>query len=404
MRLLHDIRVLDLGGFITGPYTAALLAEFGADVIKVERPNGGDPFRALRRDFYSPQFQAHNQNKRSICLEYTKTDGLAVLDKLVARADVLVMNNRPGTSEKLGLGYERLRSINPKLIYCSITGFGPDGPYAQRPAFDHVGQALSGWLSRHRRDDDPRVFGPVIADRVTSYYATIGIIAALRERDRSGQGRLVETNMLEATIAFTMEPIAQYLSSKQPIPIHLRGGFSQAYTVSCKDGRRIALHLSSPDKFWVALCRAIDREAWLDKYPQHTDRVLHYEELAAEIGEIFKERTRDEWLVRLEREGVPFAPEREIQEIEQDPQVQHLGVFYEVEHPEFGKLTAGHRPVRVDRDRSIDFRPPPALGEHNDEILHEIGLSPAEVTRLRAHGIVQNHARLQGGNGAGTEK
>jgi crotonobetainyl-CoA:carnitine CoA-transferase CaiB-like acyl-CoA transferase len=387
---LHNVRVLDLGGFITGPYTAALLAEFGADVIKVERPKGGDPFRALRSDLYSPQFQAHNKNKRSICLEYTKRDGLAVLDKLIVSADVLVLNNRPGASEKLGLGYDRLHSINPKLIYCSITGFGSNGPYALRPAFDHVGQALSGWLSRHRKDDDPRVFGPVIADRVTSYYATIGILAALRERDCSGKGRFVETNMLEATIAFTMEPIAQYFSSKQPIPLHLRGGFSQAYTVTCKDGKRIGLHLSSPDKFWVALCRAIDREVWLDRYPQHSDRVCHYEELAAEIGQIFKKRTRQEWSARLEREGVPFAPEREIEEIEQDPQVQHLGVFHEIEHPKFGKLKAAHRPVLVDSDRSIDFRPPPALGEHNEEILREIGLLPKEITRLLDHDIVWN--------------
>ena len=179
MRLLQGVRVVEVGGFITGPLAAMILAEYGADVIKLERPDGGDPFRSHTRGGYSPAFQAHNRNKRSITADYAKPEGLKVLHALVRTADVFVNNNRPGVAEKLGFGYSQLRDVNPRLIYCAISGFGPDGPYADRPAFDNVGQALSGWMSRHRRDDDPRVVGPAISDPATSFYAASAVLASL---------------------------------------------------------------------------------------------------------------------------------------------------------------------------------------------------------------------------------
>ena len=324
MRLLEDVKVLDLGGFIAGPYTATLLADFGADVVKVEKPGTGDPFRALRSDLYSPQFQAHNYHKRSLTLDYTQPDGLNALRALVAIADVVVINSRPHVADKLDIGYHSLHELNPRLIYCSVTGFGPDGPYAERPAFDHVGQALSGWMSRHRQDGDPRVVGPAIADRVTGFYAALGILSALHDRHKSGVGRLVEVNMLEANIALCMEPIVQYFASGKAVPIHLRGAFSQAYSLTCKDGRRIGLHMSSPDKFWHGLCRVLGRRDWIQTYPKHSDRVEAYEFLAAELNRVFQTRERAEWAAALERESVPFAPEHEVQDLEDDPQVRHL--------------------------------------------------------------------------------
>src|SRR6476620_19193 len=164
MKALGGIRVLDLGNFITGPFAALLLAELGADVIKVEWPEKGDKFRADARGLYSSQFQAHNRDKRSVTLDYAKPEGREALHELVRASDVLIVNSRPGVMEKLSATYDDLKAINPRLIYCAITGFGADGPYADRPAFDNVGQALSGWTSRHRRGDDPRVAGPAIAD------------------------------------------------------------------------------------------------------------------------------------------------------------------------------------------------------------------------------------------------
>lgn len=373
MKLLDGIRVLDLGSFITAPYAAMLLAELGADVIKVERPDG-DPFRAFRSGLYSGQFQAHNRNKRSVVLEYGKPAGREALYALVRSADVLVMNSRPGVAEKLGIGYEQIQAVNPQLVYCSITGFGATGPYAQRAAFDNVGQALSGWMSRHRAGDDPRVVGPAISDAATGLFAALGILGALFERTRSGRGRKVEVSMLEATIALAAEPLAQYFSTGEPVPVFQRAAMSQAYTVTCKDGKRIGLHLSSPEKFWEGLCRAVGKEEWLRKFPRRLDRVAAYEQLAADLNELFKSRARDEWMPLLEDADVPFAPELELQDLEHNPQVRHLDLFYETQHAKYGVVRAPHRPVRVDGSREIDFRPPPDLGEHTEQVLAEVGV------------------------------
>jgi len=388
MRLLNGIRVLELGGFITGPLTAMILAEYGADVIKVERPDGGDPFRSFHKGTYSPHFQGHNRNKRSLALDYAKPEGLEVLHALARTADVFVINNRPGVADQMGMGYAQLHALNPRLIYCAITGFGATGPYAERPAFDNVGQALSGWLSRHRRNDDPRVAGPAISDPATSYYAATGVLAALFERTVSGKGRLIEVNMLEATIALNLEPIAYYLDQGEPAPFYQRGGNSQAYNLMCKDGKCIAIHLSSPDKFWRAFCRAIEREDWIAAYPTRADRVIHYEKIAFELKPIFAQRTRAEWSERLEREDAPYAPELGLADLEHDPQIRHLGTFYETEHPVHGRVRAQHRPAHVDGSREIDFRPPPDLGEHTDEVLTESGLDRDRIENLRRLKII----------------
>jgi crotonobetainyl-CoA:carnitine CoA-transferase CaiB-like acyl-CoA transferase len=372
MRLLKDVRVVEVGGFITGPLTAMILAEYGADVIKLERPDGGDPFRSHRSGNYSPAFQAHNRNKRSITADYGRPEGLKVLHALAKTADVLVNNNRPGIAEKMGFGPAQLAALNPRLIYCAITGFGADGPYAQRPAFDNVGQALSGWMSRHRRDDDPRVAGPAISDPATSYYAASAVLAALYERKSSGRGRLVEVNMLEATIALNLEPLAYYFDQREPASLFQRGGASQAYNLVCEDGKCIGVHMSSPDKFWQGFCRAIERADWIKTYATRADRTQGYEEIAFQLKEIFAKRTRAEWMQRLEREDVPFAPELGVQDLEHDAQVKHLGTIYELEHAKHGRIRAQHRPARVDGGREIDFRPPPDLGEHTEEILGEL--------------------------------
>lgn len=391
MRVLDGIRVLDLGNFITAPLATMLLADLGADVVKIERPDGGDPFRSFKDGLYSAQFQAHNRNKRSVALDYTKPEGLEVLLALVREADVLVMNNRPGVAERLGLGYERLRAVNPRLVYCSITGFGEDGPYAQRPAFDNVGQALSGWMSRHRvAGDDPRVVGPAVSDAATGFVAALNIVGALCERNRSGQGHRVDVNMLEATLALGAEPLGQFLATGAAAPVYQRAAMSQAYTLTCKDGKRIGLHLSSPDKFWAGLCKVIEREAWIGKYPKRLDRVNNYDQLAVELDAIFRTRPRAEWTARLEAEDVPFAPELALEELEHDPHLQHLALFHEMHHPRYGTVRMPHRAARIDGSRDTTLRPPPDLGEHTDEILTPLGISAERLAALRSRGIIQS--------------
>lgn len=396
MKLLEGMRVLDLGRYIAGPFTAALLADLGADVIKVELPGTGDPFREFDRvGLYSMQFQSHNRNKRSVTIDFTRPEGAAVLHRLAQNADVFITNNRPGMAEKLGISYESIRAVNPRIIYCSITGFGRDGPYAQRPAFDNVGQALSGWSSRHRRDNDPRVVGPAIADPVTSYYAALGIQAAYIDRNRTGNGHLVEVNLIESMIGLGIQPIMNYFATGRVAGVYDRPAHSQAYNVTCKDGKRLGLHVSSVDKFFEAMCRAVGREDWIAKYPQRKDRIRDYELIANELNAVFHTRTRDEWTPILEAAGFPFAPEHEVNDLEHDPHIKHLGVFYETEHPTYGKVKGPHRPQLVDGSREIDFRPPPALGEHTDEVLREACYTKEEIDALHHSGIVRDATRMQ---------
>ncbi len=388
MKVLEGIRVLDLGNFITAPYAAMLLGELGADVIKVERPGAGDPFRAFKGGLYSPHFQGHNRNKRSITLDYAKPAGQEVFDTLVAEADVLLINVRPGVEDKIGVGAERLQGINPRLVYCSITGFGSSGPYAERPAYDNVGQTASGWLSMFHQGEDARISGPAVSDAFTGVFGCMGILGALVERERTGRGRKVEVSMLEATIAMATEPLGQMFATGEAPSLFSRAAASQSYIVTCKDGKRIGLHMSSPDKFWQGLVRAIGREDLLEKYPGRLERIQHYEDLARELAQTFAVRNRDEWLPLLEREDVPFAPERRHEELADDPQVKHLDLFYEMNHPEHGKLKAAHRAIRYDGDNRSNFSPPPSLGEHTDSVLAQFGFEQERIDALRAAGII----------------
>ena len=388
MKVLEGIRVLDLGNFITAPYAAMLLGELGADVIKVERPGAGDPFRAFKGGLYSPHFQRHNRNKRSITLDYSKPAGQEVFDTLVAEADVLLINVRPGVEDKIGVGAERLQGINPRLVYCSITGFGSSGPYAERPAYDNVGQTASGWLAMFHQGEDARISGPAVSDAFTGVFGCMGILGALVERERTGRGRKVEVSMLEATIAMATEPLGQMFATGEAPSLFSRAAASQSYIVTCKDGKRIGLHMSSPDKFWQGLVRAIGREDLLEKYPGRLERIQHYEDLARELAQTFAVRNRDEWLPLLEREDVPFAPERRHEELADDPQVKHLDLFYEMNHPEHGKLKAAHRAIRYDGDNRSNFSPPPSLGEHTDGVLAQFGFEQERIDALRAAGII----------------
>lgn len=387
-KVLAGIRVLDLGSFITAPYAAMLLAEMGADVIKIEKPGSGDPFRAFGSGLYSSHFQSHNRNKRSLALDYTKPSGIEAFDRLLADADVVLINVRPGVEDKLGIGYERLKAINPRLVYCAITGYGATGPYAERPAYDGAGQALAGWLSMFHEGTDARVAGPAVSDALTGLYSAMGILGALVERGSTGVGRKVEVSMLEATIAFATEPLGKLFATGKPVPHYSRAAASQSFIASCSDGNRIGMHLSSPEKFWLGLLAAISREDLAKKYPDRAARVQRYDELALDLAKVFATQPRDYWLPRLEQNDVPFAPERRLEEVRDDPQVKHLGVFYEMTHPKYGKVTAAHRPVRYDGDNHSNFLPPPALGEHTNEVLAQAGLSPSEIKKLADEGVI----------------
>ena len=388
VKVLDGVRVVEMGTFITAPYAAMLLAEYGADVIKVERPEG-DPFRNFAGKGPSPVFMAFNRNKRSMTLDISRPGAAEVMHALVQSADVMLMNMRSGGPEKLGIGYDAMRAINPRLIYCSITGFGADGPYSGRPAYDTVGQAMSGFMSRVHGEDDPRIPGPNHSDSITGIFACMGILGALNERHRTGVGRKVEVSMLEATMALSVDALSHYFVLNQQQAYYGRASQSQSYLVRCRDGKRIALHLSSPDKFWKALAQAIERPDILLRYPGRVERIRGYEALSRELSAIFGERDRDEWVGRLERHDIPFAPERTIAELEEDPQVKHLEVFNETRSAHFGGAVRGvNRPVRFDGDNRSGFLPPPGLGEHTDCVLEGLGIGRERIAELRRGGAI----------------
>ncbi len=387
-QVLSGIRVLDFGSFITAPYAAMLLGELGADVVKVERPGAGDPFRAFNGGLYSSHFQAHNRNKRSVALEHTAPGAAQALDALVRQADVLLLNVRPGVEEKIGLGYDRLQALNPRLVYCSITGYGSSGPYAERAAYDNVGQSLSGWLSMFHQGADARVPGPAVSDGLTGVFAALGIVAALAERGRTGRGRKVEVSMLESMIAFATEPLGKLFATNRPLDFYARSAASQSFIVTCADGLRIGLHLSSPPKFWEGLVQALGAPHLLEKYGDRGSRVTRYDELARDLAGIFATHPRNHWLPLLEAHDVPFAPEHRLQDLADDPQVRHQEVFYALEHPTQGTVRAAHRPLRFDGDHRSNFRPPPTLGEHTREVLRESGLSAEAIERLAQEGVI----------------
>src|SRR6266481_1633836 len=250
--VLQGIRVIEQGTFITGPCAGMMLADLGADVVKIESPEG-DPYRSYQGDHYSPHFQAYNRNKRSIALDLKHSADRVVFDGLVREADVFIQNFRPGTAIRLGAGPERLCAINPGLIYTSISGFGSSGPYAERPSYDSVAQALRGFLSVVVDSNRPRFLGPALADAITGIYAAYGVLGALVQRGRTGQGSLVEVSMLEAMAHFAVEPFAAYFALGTTPTSSDRPRLAQAYILRTADERLIAIHLSSLDKFWQGL-------------------------------------------------------------------------------------------------------------------------------------------------------
>ncbi len=370
IKVLQGLKVVEQGTFITGPACGMLLGDLGADVIKVEAPNTGDPFRAFKGGLYSPHFQTYNRNKRSITLDTKSAADREVFDALVADADVYIQNFRPGVAEKLGAGADRLRARNPKLIYCSISGFGATGPAANRPAYDTVAQAASGFLNLLVNPENPRVVGPAIADSLTGFYAAYGVMGALFERSRTGVGRTVEVSMLEAMAHFNLDAFTHFFQANEVMGPYSRPSVSQSYVLRCADDKWIALHMSSPEKFWQGLAKAIEQpDLFSDpRFATREVRITNQEALIELLGERFARHTRAEWCTRLQVEDVPHAPMYDTSEALEDPQALHLQLTASAEHPVMGLFRTVRSPVSFDGERALDVRPPPMLGEHNDEI------------------------------------
>lgn len=372
---LKDVTVLEMGTFITGPAAGMILADLGADVIKIEQPGTGDPFRSFKGELYSPHFQTYNRNKRSVTIDPKNAQDLAVLDKLVATADVFIQNFRPGVADRLNVDAARLQGINPRLIYASISGFGSEGPERNRPAFDTVAQAASGFLRLLVNPEHPRVVGPAIADAMTGFYAAIGVLAALHEREASGKGRVVETSMFEAMCHFNLDDFTHLLSADQVMGPYSRPHVSQSYVFQCADGEWIALHMSSPPKFWENLATAVGQPDMLalPAFESREARIAHYEDVVAFLAPIFAQQPRAHWAAELTRLEVPNSPVYTSAEVLASEQAQHLGI--EVSDPAGpkGEFRTIRFPVSFDGERMDKVTAPPLLGTHDEEIRRAIG-------------------------------
>ena len=395
---LAGYRVIEAARFVTGPYAAQMLADLGAEVIKIEDPEGGDPFRGWGRgDNYGPVFLAFNRSKRSITLDLRNAQSRAVVKRLVRTADAFIENFRPGVADRLGIGYEALSRENPRLVYTSITGMGADGPYAQRPSYDIVGQGLSGLLSLLVDLEHPAPLGPTLSDTLTGVYAAYGTLAALLARERTGRGQLVQTSLLQATMGFMNEPFATLFGSGKAPKASDRPRASQVYAFVCSDDLPIAIHLSSPTKFWRAFATATGRADLIDdpRLRTHRDRQKHWQWISDELAPIFRSKSRAAWVDILVAADVPAAPIYELDEALNDPQVRHLEMIKTTTHPQHGEVKVVGFPVQLSDTALGPVSAPPDLGEHTDQILAEAGFDSDEIRALHAGGVLSPPQRTE---------
>ena len=387
---LEGIRVVELSSYVTGPFAALLLADLGADVVKVEQPGQGDPFRGWGEKLYSATFCSLNRNKKSVTLDIRRDEGRDIFLKLAAGADVVIENFRPGTLEKRGLGYEAIRALNPKVIYCSISGFGQKGPYRDLPGYDTIGQAMSGLLSLLTDPEKPQGMGVSFSDHLTGIYACYGILGALVNRMITGEGQRVETSLLRATLSFISENAARYFETGVVPRRAYRTKTAGVFAFVDKDGLPFVIHLSSPEKFWRGLLETVGRTDWAEdsRFRDRKGRIENYDLLTEMLQAVFRGGRREEWLRRLQEHDVPCAPLNTMEEVFDDPQVREYGFPIEVEHPRMGKMRLVGSGVELSRTPPRIKMPPPTLGEHTGEVLGALGYNQGAIARLKELGVV----------------
>jgi formyl-CoA transferase len=367
---LEGTRVLEFASYVAGPYAGMMLADLGAEVIKIEQPGGGDPFRDWGEGKYSPTFEALNRNKKSITVDLKTAGGMAQVRALLKTTDVLIENFRPGVMDRMGLSYDTLSAEDAALIYCSITGFGATGPYADRPGYDTVGQGMGGLLSLMTDLHDPKPVGYSFSDHSAGLAACQGILAALFARERTGKGQHVETSLLEATVSMTGENAARYFYDGKVPDRAERTRLAQVFAFLDRDQKALVVHLSSPTKFWEGLLRAIDRNdlAKDPRFAVRIDRMKNYDALHAELAVTFQTRTRDDWLERLKENDVPAGPLNTLADVFDDPQVGHLNLKQTFPHPTEGEVSLVRGGYRLSGTPLTIRAPAPTLGQHNHEL------------------------------------
>jgi crotonobetainyl-CoA:carnitine CoA-transferase CaiB-like acyl-CoA transferase len=388
---LEGTVAIEVSGHVAGPYAGSLLGDLGCEVVKVELPGEGDTHRGRNPKYqgYGPSFRALNRNKKSITLNLREQEGKRILLRLLEEADILIENFRPETRKRLGLDDKELGQLNPRLIHCSISGYGQSGPYRDKPGFDTIGQALSGMLNLITDSDNPKVAGVSIADHATGVFAVYGILAALLARHKTGRGQFVDASLLQVSLAFIESHVADYLNGGEPVS---RENFPRGriYCFIPSDQRPLVVHLSGHQESWVGLVKATGRTDLLGdaRFATRRGRWEHHYEIVAILQEEFCQKPRVYWLEALDANGVANSPIYTLEEVFQDPQIKHLGIPRVIHHPTMGSSRLIGSAVNLSHTPPQFIRPAPLLGEHTDEILMRFGYKKEAIEGLRARGVI----------------
>jgi crotonobetainyl-CoA:carnitine CoA-transferase CaiB-like acyl-CoA transferase len=389
--VLEGTVCIDASGHVAGPYAGSLLGGLGCEVIKIELPDGGDTHRGRNPKYegYGPSFRVLNRNKKSLTLNLREKKGREILLKLLETADILLENFRPATRKRLGLDYQELSKLNPRLIHCSISGYGQSGPYRDKPGFDTIGQALSGMLSLVTDFDNPKVAGFSITDHSSGIFAAHGIMAALLGRQKTGQGQFVDVSLLQVSLAFIESHVADYLNGGEAVS---RDNFPRGriYCFVCADAKPLVIHLSGHQQAWEGLLKAAGRMDLLEdaRFTTRKDRADRHWEIVKLLQETFRTEPREHWLPRLDANDIPNAPINSVPEVFNDPQIKHMGIPKQIDHPRMGKTNLVGSPINLSGTPAQFFRPAPLLGEHTEEILTRLGYGSETIKELRASGVV----------------
>ncbi len=394
MSALKDIRILDFTRVLAGPYCTMILADLGAEVIKVEIPGGGDDSRQFGPYAHgeSAYFMSLNRNKKSMTLNLKDPKALELVKRIICKCDVVTENFRPGTMEKLGLGYEDLKKINPRIIYAASSGFGHTGPYSKRPAYDGVVQAMGGIMSiTGELGGKPTRVGPSIGDISAGMFTAIGILAALEHRHKSGEGQKVDVAMLDCQVAMLENAIARYeVSGEVPKPAGNRHTsivpFEPFDTI---DGE--IMIAAGNDALWAKFCQTAGLEAMIsdERFVTNPMRNKHYDELRPLVAEKVRLKTTEEWMTLLDGAGVPNGPINSIDKVVVNEQVLAREMIVEVEHPVAGKLRMPGIPVKLSETPGEIRMPAPVLGQHTVDVLEDLlGLTDEEIEELKAEKVI----------------